>query len=516
VALATIRILPLGGYWETFGADRLRGISAEGITAACDSWGPSSLDFQVKAEAGARRPDLLPYTPVELEVDGILCWAGFVFTRPSDDNNYSVGCRGWQYHLDDDLFDRSYVHTRLSDWQDVRSLLSYNLATYTTSWGVEAGTGGIALTSAPVALNGSSAAVLFDAGPDSTIKRVVIAWTSSNNDANNTTAYFDSGGSLPLSVGANVIAGIGTGGASGTYALTLSTAQRYVQITLGSNVHTPPAEVWFKVSSALLFRDTAYESGNASILKSDQVIRDALSFATLLSQDPTYISAGTFSIPSYETSGYITPRQAMEAVNVVENMRLKIGGPDLKHLVYDAKPSAPIIEVGDWAGSQFSDATVTGEPIYSRAILDGTGPDGLRLVSKRTQSGTLVDRRGFQRSSRVDVGSAVTQAIADRINDLWLTEHDTAPFSGTLNITGSGARRIVSGQEVPPHLFLLYAGERVRLSNRVDPDTGAWGRDGRIASATYNHSEGSVSLSLDEQPWRWAEVMARYGMLLAG
>ena len=91
---------------------------AQGVVASANDWGPDGFSFQLAAEEGARRPDLLPYTPVELEIGGMLAWSGFVWQRPSDANNYQVTCRGWQYHLDDDLIDRVYVHTRLADYVD--------------------------------------------------------------------------------------------------------------------------------------------------------------------------------------------------------------------------------------------------------------------------------------------------------------------------------------------------------------------------------------------------------------
>ena len=71
---AAVRVQPLGGGWETLGVDRLRGLSAQGISAASNDWGPDDFSFQLAAERGARRPDLLPYTPIDLEVGGTLCW----------------------------------------------------------------------------------------------------------------------------------------------------------------------------------------------------------------------------------------------------------------------------------------------------------------------------------------------------------------------------------------------------------------------------------------------------------
>lgn len=515
---ARLRILPLGGSWETLGSDRLAGIVPEGLTASSNDWGPDQLSFTMKAEETASRPDLLPFTPVELEIGGVLCWAGFVWQRPSDANGYQVICRGWQYHLDDDRFDRVYVHTRLSDYRDQRTFLTSDLTLFTVAGTVatDVGVAQIGWANGAVIPANGRVGVTLDLGPDSTAKRVVMAWDS--NGASALTANvkgtdaeaYGSAGETPISF-------LLSSGATGTSSGTLTTARRYIHVALEwAAGGTLNLDIWLKIKSIQVFRATAYESGNASILKADTVIKDALAIAPLLNQDASMVTAGTFSIPMYATGGYLTPRAVMESVNTLENYRQKIGGADLKTLVFDAKPSAPLAEVGDWSGAQFSDASVSGEPIFSRAITDGTGPDGGRLVSKRTQTGTLVDRRSFTRSVLTPVQAAMSQAVADRIGDLYLAEHRTAPFAGTLSIVGPGARRVLNGTAIPPYEFLLYAGEKIRLANRVDPDTGGWGRDGRIAGVTYNHDGRSVEIAIDDTPTRFETILSRYALLVGG
>jgi hypothetical protein len=513
----TVRVLPLGGTWETLGSDRLRGISAEGVELSANDWGPEAANFRVAAEAGARRPDILPYTPIEFELGGIVVWAGFVWQRPSDANGYSVGCRGWQYHLDDDLLDRVYVHTRISDWRDARSYLDTNLTFYKVAWQVTAdgGVTTIGLPSGTTAAQFGQGGIAIDLGPDSTCKRIVI--TVVGGGRVNFRLIIGGDSASPTGTTESYVPFNTAPTTSTTYAQTFTTARRYVNLTFQDNVagtSTGDDNSWIRIESIKVFRDTAYESGNASILKADTVVKDALALAPVLNQDATLVSAGTFSIPEYHTDGYLSPRQIMEAINSLENYRLKIGGADLKTLVYDVKPSAPIAEVGEWSGSQFSDASVSGEQIFTRAIIDGTGPDGGRLVSKRTQTGTLVDRRGYTRSVTVPISAAMTQAVADRIGDLFLTEHRTAPFSGTLVVTGNGARRVLGGGSIPPSEFLLYSGEKIRFAHRVDPDTGAWCRDGRIAAVTYRHDSRQVEIQIDDQRKRLETVLARYGVLV--
>ena len=56
-------------------------------------------------------------------------------------------------------------------------------------------------------------------------------------------------------------------------------------------------------------------------------------------------------------------------------------------------------------GSQFADASVSGEDIYSKVVVEGTGPDGLALTSTRTQTGTLVDRNGLVRAKVLPIAT---------------------------------------------------------------------------------------------------------------
>lgn len=514
---AVIRLDTLDGGWETLGADRYVGIVPEAIEATSNPWGPDQLSFQIKAEPGAMRPDLLPYTPVELEIDGILVWTGRIREKPSAERDHSVSCQGWQYHLDDDVFDRVYVHTRLSDYRDQRGFLGADLTRF-TAVGDISGDGGatsIGWRNGTVIATGNLCGVTLDLGPEASWKRIVIDWDKQGATINERLWARTHAGEDPLTGSSTDALSFTLDAAPGVSAGTFSTPYRYVSIFIerADGPGTFGADVLVRLKSVKLFRATAYESGNASILKADTVVKDARSFAPLLNQANDYITAGTFSIPEAATRGYQSPRELMEAVNAYENYRQKIGGADLKTLVYDPKPAAPLFEVGNWSGTEFADASVSGDEIYSRAVVDGTGPDGGKLVSSQTQTGTLVDRNGFVRARVLPINAAMTQAVADRLAQLWLLEHRTAPFSGKLSATG-GIRRIQGGASVPVHELLLHAGEMIRHSHRLDPDTGAWGRDGKIAGVTYHHDTRSVDVAIDDRRDHFESIIGRYGVLV--
>ena len=146
-------------------------------------------------------------------------------------------------------------------------------------------------------------------------------------------------------------------------------------------------------------------------------------------------------------------------------------------------------------------------------LVSGTS-NSYGLNHRLSRGSSIPDRRHFARAKRVDVSAAVTQAVADRIADLYLTEHFTAPFAGTLTISrGRRSRLVATGLPLRPHKYLLQAGEKIRLANRIDPDTGAWGRDGRIAGVPYDHDNQTVEIAIDDQRKKFETVLSRYASL---
>jgi hypothetical protein len=652
----SIRVKALDGTWETLGSDRHRGMIAESLELASDQWGPSTCTFSIKSLPWHERVDLWPFTAVEVEIDGILCWAGFVWERPSERNEYRVSCRGWQYHLDDDLYSRAYVHTRLSDWKDSRSELSQSLnpsGGFCAAGQVSSDdAGGIILSTPPGTFQQfTKIGVQLDLGPATRpgnyAKRVVIEWEHSAGDSS--VHFYMRSGTTPIVPGSGNLVSIAiTGTTTGTSAATISPIpHRYLFAFLEyDTTHANGGDIWFKIKSVKVFRETAYESGNVSVLEADEVIRDALTIAPLLNQDTRLIQESSFNIPEYVTAGYKTPRQVIEEVNLYENYQARVTGGDLRTLEYRPKPVSPRFEVGEWSGGEFTDRSVSGEEIFSQAIVEATGPEGstivaerghghagnaaslrrftltdswvtsdgdatisleqtdvtrplqagivyaVRVVSlqtisggpfsgnalnvtvgdlgveelnignyaigfagpgpwftykpflKRTQvgvratfditapapphtgrvdlivefrwGGTLVERIGVPRAKTIQVRSAATQPVAERFADLWLGEHRTAPFAGTLAGAGGSMVRIhQTGEPVPPQAMLLHVGEKIRLTDQIDPDTGALGRDGRIAAVSYQPRDNRLAIAIDDRRQDFERLLERYGALVA-
>jgi hypothetical protein len=520
---ATIRVQALGGTWETLGADRYRSVVPEGLVCSANRWGPDTCGFTLRRDVSPLGPDLSTWTPVEIEIAGVVVWDGRIRATPTSESDgpvISVQGQGWQYHLDDDVYDRAYVQTRLSDFQDFWGFPSANLSRYIAGGRVNGG--GLIQVAWPngTVMSGTDnrVGVILDLGPANTAKRIVIQWESSNNTA--AIQFYARGSSNGDDSAANdAVVFLLNAGASGTTAGTFPTASRYVHLFMyyPSGAGTFGADYWIRVKSAQVFADTAYESGNASILKIDQVAKDALSQATLLlSADTSNISAGTTSIPEFSVTDS-TPRQAISGANAYENYETKmlIG----RRLAVRPRPSVPAYEIGAWSGAQFQDASAgSGDDIVNRFIVRGTGPDGSQIRVDRRSSDigvtTLADRRGFLHTRTTSAGAAITTTVGQRIADLYLTAYSTSPFAGSFQAVPGGVRRADNGSEPHPAWLLRDTGQLVRCTDRVDPDTGAWGRSGEIDTVTYTHDTLTADVALNENRAGLEALLARYQVVV--
>jgi hypothetical protein len=501
----TIRAQALGGGWEVLGVDRARGVHPENEVLQADQWGPTKATFDLRRDPRAAWPDLGAFTPVEVEVDGMLVWGGRVAETPSRDVServMSVQCDGWQFHLDDDTYEKAYVHTKLSDWRDQRSFLGADLTKFPVTPKVTSGDSAITLGYAndDLVTANEYAGVTLDLGPVSTAKYVVVEWERIGVSNADQTLYATGHDSEDPTAGSPEDAfSFTVTGASGTHQGSFTTARRYVSILLYRNGAggTYGADWQVRVTAIRVFANTSYVSGGASVLHATDVLRDALVQATtLLSGDWTQIQDTSFAIPEFALDGDHTPREVATAVNALHDWLLQID-PQARP-VFRPKPTSPVIEIGAWPGSSFEDASAnSGDEIYDQVRVTGQDAASRRLRVTRSQTGTLVDRRGFHRSKILPVSSSLTTAVAEQIGDIWLTAHRTTPLKGTANVTKGGARGIPSGEPVHPAVLLLKTGEMVRLNHVIDPDTGGLGRDARLAGVTYRPATSQAEVTLD-------------------
>lgn len=523
----TVHLKALDGTWEVCGADRARGVWPENVKGIrADGWGSKTAGFDLRRDPKAIWPDIGAFTPVQIDIDGIPRWSGRVAQTPVRDDLdsvISVQCEGWQAHLDDDVYERWYVHTRLSDWKDARSHLSADLAALRSAWQVDT-SGGVKISFPSGVPADGSGMVYLDAGPGSTIKQ--IGWTASSSAWAANNSLYVLGGSTFAGLGAESYnpGSIGAG-TSYTDSFTFSTPRRFVAFRIDSNGHTPAADEWFKLEQIVCVRESAYLSGLSSVLKADVIVKHALSVATddeIIDADTSLIEAGTFNIPEFAMGEPRTPRQVWEAADAFEDRVRKIDVH--RRPVYKAKPTVPVAEVGAWSAMSFEDASANdGSEIYERVIVKATAPDGTPLRVERAQSqqpnpfgiSTRIGRRGFQRTKVLDVSFALTTSAAEQLGDLFLRAHARTPFKGTVKLTGRGAARDPkTGTPLPVDALLEMTGEMIRFMDRVDPDTGAVGRDARIAEVSVDPDTEEATVTLDNSRAGFDALLARLDVVL--
>ncbi len=397
----TVRMQTLDGVWETVGSDR---------------------DGRVKE------------TPVR-EAERVV----------------NVQGAGWQYHLDDDVYEHCYLKSSLSDYKDMRGvpgaelgIARANAAGQVTASGRQiylGWPGGTALN------NLAFVGVLLDLGPSSTAAAISIDWESSNNTANAT--FFARTWSLPTTAGgggSDAFTFILNTGASGTTSGTFGSPQRYVQLFVFSGITgTTAVDHYVKLNGVRVFTSTTYQSSGVSVLKATQIISDALDRATiLLSDDRSGIDPDgtvTFAFPEFALVGQKTPREVIDAADSVHGYRKQVAVR--RRMIYEPRPSVPLVEIGAWPGSAFDDASANdGEEIYNRVLVTGTGAGGEPLVVERSagqQPGVLLsavtsptpDNPSFAVNTATWTPSSPTTITRDT------TDFDSTPAAGRWDRSGS-------------------------------------------------------------------------------
>ncbi len=392
-----VQIQRYDGTWDILGQTVARGIQPDDVDLSVDEHGPKTASFTLRRTRGALWPDVRKYARVLVQVAGLDVWGGRVADTPVRDDadvSMSVQCEGAQSHLDDDVYERKYVVTDLGAWTDRRSNLSSVLGTGALcAAGQVSNDGGLSLTFSKdyqPTLN-DDVGVMLDMGPGQSAARIILDGTSSNNvNSSPQVVVAVYAGDDPSGAGATKILGdaaLTTLGATFT-SWDANCSGRYLFISLRfTQTGTLGADAWVKFSSIQVFADTAYESGDASILTLDTITGDALDRASVLfDADRSLITAPAdpFYIPEYSMSEPRTPRQAIEAGNAFQDMQY---GVDHRWRVFlRDRPalSTAQVEIGAWSGSQAEDQG-DGDEIYSRCLVKAAGPDGSPIRAERTQ-----------------------------------------------------------------------------------------------------------------------------------
>ena len=538
----TIRVQTLDGTWQTIGADVGRGITPANVTLTSDTWGSKRATFDLRRDVDLPWIDLSAFTPVEIEVGGVVVWSGRIAETPvrdGADSVINVQCEGWQSHLDDDMYERIYVHTNLGDYKDQRSFPDAVLGRAGTAAGQVNVDGGNLVLSFPrgtdfVASTQAYAGAVLDLGPYNLAKRIVFdvmapSRTGSGGYWGFHCRFSDSpkiDSTAINDVYTNDITALSTSTAT-TIAATSATARRYVMFFLyhsSGSTFTSSEDNTVRISSSQVFTDTAYESSNASALKADAVVKDALNRATLkFSSDQSSVTTGTFNIPELAPSEPKTPRQMWDAVDAFEDRYKKIDV--LQRPIYKAKPTTPEVEVGGWSTMEFEDASAnSGDDIYSRVIITGTKADGTPLRVSRSQGEqtgaalSIANSPSFTNPSfdtnttgwtAAGGSAAITRDTATFDSSPASGRFDTLSYGSTLTATFSGT--FVARQTYVLKLRVRYSSGidnlRATFGSATDYATTAWKFDTSRGSAFATYSvtwtpattTSSVNLVLTKQ-----------------
>lgn len=407
--LTTVSVQDQDGRWQQLGAGSLRGVWPENVEVTSDIWGPKALSFDLHRDPDVGWPDLQAYLKVEAQVGGLVVGQFRVTDAPtrSADTVISVHCEGLQFHLDDDQYERIYVHTDVTAWQDARSFVTAPLAYLPAGLSVSSDHGLVLSFPQDVSTAANARAAAFlDLGPACVGQRVVLTYEITPASPGASWYLLVRGYDDPATFESGFVSIISVNNpAGGTVHGSAGTGRRFIGIELynGGAITGLANDVTVRITSVQVFAATAYESGDASILRGDHVVTDALDKATMqLSPDRSRVEQTSgFYIPEFAPDGPRTPRQIIEAADVFYDRQRKVD--EQGRMVYRDRPTTPALKVGGWGSSEFEDASAaSGEDVYSRVIVQGQDPVGQPVRAER-----------FHAPSGVPVSPVIDNASAD-------------------------------------------------------------------------------------------------------
>jgi hypothetical protein len=482
--MGTIRAQPLDGVWETLGNGLFAGIRPSNIRPSWGINGPETMSFDLNIDPKVPSLALAEFTPIEYEGDGLdPAWAGYVTDAPASTSGLSVTCAGWHHALEFQRRPLMYVHTDLSAFQDVRGLLSGDLDMHRASMQVSTD-GGIVLSfpeGTPAAPN-TGVAVVADLGPGSPgAIRVVLEVQSSFNfggvqfyaTATNREDYISG---VPLSPSIPKVATFLSG--------TTANPHRYITFLMFSSVGpgTWGGDAWVRIRRAMLFANTAYESGNGSVLKASTVFTAELAKNPFLRPETDRIFTTPTSIPTLGAAReQASTHEILDRVNGYHAYRW--GVDQDRRLYFQPQPATPDLSVNTSDnGVTYTDASRnSGENEYNEVMVTAQSGAGVNLEVVRNMPG-FPATAGFAQVQEPSFTVATTGWVATIGTVTRDTSvFDTAPASGRANADGVGRFFAHAGTVTQP----LQAGRRYRVYFRFNPTAG-------LDSMTVAVSNGSV------------------------
>jgi len=436
------------------------------------------LEATVKAVLGLTQAAAIwqPFTELEIVDGGSVIWSGRLADNGLRGNEIEsdLTFEGWQSHLDDHVIRRSYVHSRLTDWQDLRSGRYANLARLTTAGAVAVADTAIVVgfsDNSYVAAN-AAAGVWLDLG-DRGAKRVVLNYeipACVGTSGWDTVGQYVVRGTNELDVTTATdyqdIITLNTSHSdqAATTAATFTTPYRYVALLAINPTGTALTAVTqsaIKVIELAVYQQTAYESGNTSALTASDVITDIAANATYkLSESIAGIEATTYNITHLSAvSEARTPRELIETVNSYHEQPYRVNV--FKELEFYSQPLNPKFEYSgslagvDWstfvaAAGTYSQIRVEGKDSYGGALSYVYTDRELQQLLYTAVSAPAVSNPSFTTNLTgwTQVGSPTATFTRDTVvyrsspasAKLTDTAWAASPFTVVTNLTGNAVR----------------------------------------------------------------------------
>lgn len=524
----TIRVRRLDGVWVTLGTDNTPGVVPESVAMTCDEHGPQSLSFVMRRDDQIPWGDLQAGAQVMVEVAGILVWGGRINQTPTSGggtNEIAVSAQGWQYHLDDDPINMGWVSAGPRGWKDTRSYYGASASLPIAGEVVVDEAAGSVQIGFPKGIGldtQNGVAVTFDAGPGRTIEAATFDYSivGKNNSLRCYTRHHPTDdclgtGTVDTTWNATVTSTLANSG-SVVSDVGSGLGLRYFTLLLwnpsGSTYLTATAHNAFTFRNLKVFASTTYRSGAVSMLTASDIVKAvAMSDNTpFLSDDVTEIDATTFAIPDLWPDGYMTGRAIIDGANAYHDYTWGVA-PD-RRIWFQQRPLAPAYEIQRSVGN-LADASLGNlDALYNKAVVQYIDQTGAAAVETVTVDAAILSRQGITKTMLVDSPAALTQDAANVIGTTWLAGRTTAPLQGSITVL-PGELRAVDGTTIHPSVLLTAAGKLIRLNDRVDPATGAVGRNGTIVQVSYQADTQSATVTLDNNNVSLEAWLARLALL---
>lgn len=529
---------------------------AQNVQLSADEHGPSIAAFTLRRDPRVPWGDLVAATQMMVEVDGVLVWGGRIAMTPGQDpDSISVQGQGWQYHLDDDQYDGMVCVSDTTAWRDSRQCTEWSSATM----GYFPNVGTVSATNTPgggstvqfgwakgdqVAVGmGVGVSLDFGPSPDRWVGGAGIVFDRVHGGQSDILLYLRGSDSDRAITGAGEVdtfAAITTYPADRAVIFWSSvTRKRYLHFFLWtgaysgslatdvtvrirhSGVHVDWGSIYGIFPAGTYVQDTSKITDTFA----SQVVKWALRGtippyyvlgpgprAPLLRLDDAEIGTGidatALSIASFNPDGPRTPRELIEAANAYHDYLY--GVTPERRPYFHQRPSTPAYEAGAGSGGPVSDASLNSlEGLYNQVVVVGRLYDGKPLVVTRTATNSLLTRQGFTRTKRLEVQSRMTTQQAQAIGDAWLARKAVGGLRGGATYGVGGIRSAATSVTVHPAHMLFAPGQRLRLTDRVDPITGQSHREGVIRSVSYDHDGETCGLELDNDSASFEALLNR-------